>query len=233
MSALTIVQSVCSRLGLSIPTAVFSSTDAQVIQLRNLMNEEGQELRDWAAWTKLQTEKTFTTTAAAIQASAVPTDFGWYINETLWNRTRSVQYAGPTSESEWQAYQASITQVALPNGVFRFRGGNLLIYPSPTAGDNAAYEYVSLNWAQTSGNVGLSAMTADTDTAILDEKLIALGIRWRFLKSKGLDYAEDFRTYELQKAQSLARDGGKKRISLSGGTTQRYRGNIPEGNWNL
>lgn len=231
MTALSIIQQVTASMGLTVPVAVFSSTDDQVKQLRTLMNEEGQELRDWAAWTKLITEKTFSTTAAAIQANSVATDFAWYINETLWNRTLSVQYAGPVDSTEWQQFQASITQVALPNGVFRFLGGNLLIYPSPTAAQTCAYEYVSANWAQTSGSVGISAMTADTDTAILDEKLIALGIRWRFLKSKGLDYAEDFRTYEVQKAQALARDGGKKRISLSGTAPRRYRGNIPEGSW--
>ncbi len=226
MSALTIIQQVTSSLGIDIPTAVFSSTDPQIIQLRNLMNEEGQELRDWAAWTKITLEKTFTTTAAAIQASAVPTDFGWFVNDTLWNRTLSVRYAGPASPAEWQGYQAAIAPIALPNGIFRFRGGDLLIYPSPTAGQTAAYEYVSSYWV-----TGKAAMTADADTAILDEKLVALGVRWRFLKSKGLDYAEDFRTYELQKNFALSRDGGRKRVEMGGGSAQYFRGNIPEGSW--
>ncbi len=226
MTALTIMQQVTSSLGIDIPAAVFPSTDPQIIQLRNLMNEEGQELRDWAAWTKLQTEKTFTTTAAAIQASAVPTDFGWYINETLWNRTLALQYMGPVSSEEWQRAQASVVPIALPNGIFRFREGELLIHPPPAAGQTAAYEYASSYWVS-----GKAAMTADTDVAILDEKLIALGTRWRFLKSKGLDYAEDFRTYELQKNFALSRDGGRKRVEMGGGSSQYFRGNIPEGSW--
>lgn len=232
MSALTIIQTVTAGLGITVPSAVFSSTDDQIVQLRNLMNEEGQDLRDWAQWTKLQTEKTFTTTAAAIQASSVATDFAWFINDTMWNRTLSTKYIGPASAEEWQRFQASVTPIALPNGAFRFRGGSLLIYPSPTAGQTVGYEYASLNWAQTSGNVGLTAMTADTDTGILDEGLIALGIRWRFLKSKGFDYAEDFRTYEIRKERALGRDGGKKRVQLGGAAwTSTFRGNIPEGSW--
>ncbi len=234
MTALTIITKATARLGITTPTAVFSSTDDQIIQLRTLMNEEGEELGKAYPWTVLLTEKTFTTTAAAIQTSAVPTDFGWYMNDTLWNRTLSIRYGGPASSEEWQRYQASVTPIALPNGVFRFQGGNLLIYPPPTASQTAAYEYVSKYWAATAaGNAGtLAAMTADTDVSLLDENVISLGVRWRFLAAKGMDYAETFRSYELQKAQAIARDGGRRKHSLSGGSRPQYNGNIPDGSWN-
>tara|TARA_R110000868_G_scaffold221313_3_gene472871 strand:- start:2134 stop:2820 length:687 start_codon:yes stop_codon:yes gene_type:complete len=227
MSALTIIQKACARLGITVPTAVFSSTDDQIIQLRNLMNQEGVELADDVAWTRLITEKTFTSVAAAIQTSAVPTDFGWYLNDTMWNRGTMVKMSGPASAEEWQMYQA-IAIVALPAAVFRFRGGNILVYPSPVAGQTCAYEYVSTYWASGSQ----TAMTADADTALLDENLIVLGVIWRFLAAKGLDYAEAFRTYELEVAKAMGRDGGKKKMYVGGGQTMNpWNANIPDGSW--
>jgi hypothetical protein len=72
----------------------------------------------------------------------------------------------------------------------------------------------------------------DTDQAKLDEELVKLGIVWRWKNIKGLDYAEDFRTYEMQVANSIARDGGKRTISMDG---SRPPGvpvvGIPAGNW--
>lgn len=233
MSALTIIQSVASKILGAPPAAVFSSTDPAIVQLRSLMNEEGQELARGAsfdhAWRALITETTFSTTAAAAQTGAVPSDFGWYIDDTMWNRTTQWPINGPMTSQEWQASQAVPTTGIYP--FFRFRGSSLLIYPTPIASQTVAYEYVTKNWAQTSGSSGLAAMTADTDTALLEERLIELGVRWRYLKAKGLSYDEDFRTYQLEVGKAISRDGGRRTHSL-GGARQRQRSSlVPEGSW--
>lgn len=236
MTALSILQDAATRLGISKPLTVFSNTDDAVVQLRALLNQEGMELGNGAgqgyAWTKLITEKTFTTTAAAIQASSIATDFNWYLNDTMWNRTTMIKMYGPVSAEEWQRIQA-ITQVSLPAAYFRFRGGNILIYPSPTVGQTAAYEYVSSYWCQNSSAVGATSMSADDDTAIIGENLITLGVIWRYLKAKGLDYAEDFRTYQIEVGKAMARDGGKAKRGLHGPTQSQWNANIAEGSWAL
>ena len=231
MSALTIVQNAAARLGLTAITAtpiVFTSTDAQIIQLRNLMNEEGLALTEDPdqAWTALMREQTFITVAQAIQTNAVPTDFTWYLNDTMWNRTTMVKLWGPASPEQWQAYQ-SLALISLPAAVFRFRGGDLLIYPTPVAGNTCAYEYGSSYWVSGDKTV----MTADTDTARISEEVITLGVIWRFLKAKGFDYAEEFRSYQISKQQAVSRDGGKAKVYLGGGPVNPWNANIPQGNW--
>lgn len=237
MTAITIIQAATGELGLAIPSAVFSSTDAQIIQLRRLLNRSGQILARRAAWTKLTKEQTFTTVAAAAQTSSVPSDFGWYINGTMWNRTTDRPILGPLSAPDWQAQQA-VGSIALPDSYFRFRGASatdrILIYPTPTAGQTAAYEYVSNQWCESSGGTDQSAFAADSDVSFFDDELHTLDVIWRFLKAKGLDYAEEFRSFEYEFARALARDGGKDRLRLEGGrSTPRYNGNIPDGNWTL
>lgn len=236
MTALTIVQQACSRLGLSSPSVVFSSTDAQIIQFRNLMNAEGKFLAKRAAWHRITKEKTFTTVAAAAQTSSVATDFAWYLNETMWNRDTDRPIFGPMSPQEWQANQAS-SLVSLPDAYFRFQGtgtASILIYPTPTAGQTVAYEYISNQWCESSGGTDQSAFAADTDVGLLDEELITLGVIWRFLKAKGFDYAEEFRDYQTEVMQAIARDGGKARLYLHGGKgSTPYGPNIGEGNWTL
>lgn len=226
MTALTIVQNACSRLGLTAPAVVFTSTDAQIIQLRNLMNEEGVELSRASPWTKLITEKTFTTVAQALQTSAVPTDFNWYLNDTMWNRTTRIKIGGPVSAEDWQTFQA-ISLLSIPASVFRFRGGDILLYPTPAVGQTVAYEYGTTYWAAGSK----IAFTADTDTALIDENLMALGLRWRFKAAKGFDYAEDFRTYEIEKQKVIARDGGRRKSYIGGSQRNPWNANIPEGSW--
>jgi hypothetical protein len=226
MSALTVVQNVCGKLGITAPNAVFSSTDPQIIQIRTIMNDEGRDLSRAHTWTALLKQQTFTSVAQAVQTGAVPTDFNWYMNDTMWNRGTQVKVGGPVSPEDWQAFQA-IALLAIPNAVFRFRGGDILIYPTPAAGQTIAYEYGSTYWVQGSK----TEYTADADVAVLDETIIALGTRWRFLKSKGMDYAEDFRSYEIAKQQAVSRDGGRQKVYLGGYPRNPWNFNIPQSNW--
>jgi hypothetical protein len=59
-------------------------------------------------------------------------------------------------------------------------------------------------------------------------------LRWRWKKEHGLEYAEDFRTYEGEVANALGRDGGKP-ILYQDGTAPRAKPGVivPEYSWNL
>lgn len=236
MSALTIAQNAANRIKIPQPSSLFGANDDQSILLRTLINEEGKTLVGGGEetdhpWSVLVTEQTFTGVAAAIQTSAIPSDFAWIINESMWNRTRKWRCTGPLDSKEWQYLQAVPSANVYP--YFRFKGGNILIYPSPTAGDSFAYEYISKNWAQTSGSVGISDMSADTDTSLIDEEILTRGVVWRFLASKGLDYAEAFRKYSIYLTKACARDGGKRRLNLGGRDERRFVGNVAEGSWSV
>jgi hypothetical protein len=221
MTILSIVNNAQDRLGLPRASAVMVSSDETVVQLRGLAQQEGRELAREGAWQALTSEKTFTTVAAAAQTSSVPTDFDWYIPDTMFNRTRTRRVEGPVTAAIWQDIQASL--VTYVNPAFRIRGSTILITPTPSAGDTVAYEYVTKNWCQSVASVAQALWTVDTDTALVDEELHTLGIVWRFKKAKGFDYAEEFTTYQVQVKQALNRDGARPRISTDGG----YRDRVP------
>ena len=52
-------------------------------------------------------------------------------------------------------------------------------------------------------------------------------------KSKGLDYAEDFATYELAIEQAVARDGGASMLSLAPQPVDLNRVNLPDGSFGV
>jgi len=218
MTALSIVQTAAAWLALPVPSAVFSATDQQTIQLRNLLNEEGAELCSWPdhAWTKLIKEKTFSTTAASIQTGAVATDFARFCDGSAWDRTTDRPLWGPMSPQQWQQEKAGPTFTSMYYG-FRIRGNDFLMTPTPTAGDTVAYEYVSNLYVYASGDSTptKSSFTADTDTSVFDETLVARGVRWRFLKAKGLSAEAEYQIW-LEMVQRLAaRDGGMPKLSAS------------------
>jgi len=237
MSLLTVVQSFCQRTKLPVPVSVMGSADPQIIQIRALLEEVGNDLASRGSWQELTYETSLTTTATESQgamATLCPNGFRYIKNQTIWSRTRRLPVCGPLDAREWQMLKALF--VNGPYYRFRIRGNLLLVNPVPPANESWYWEYVSSNWILgADGTTYSSAFNLDTDTFILPESLMVMGLRWNWKKEKGLDYAEDFRTYEMQIKDAMGRDGGKTVLRADGGA---FRGPqpgifVPTGSWNL
>ena len=215
-------------MSIPVPTEVVNSTDAQVQQLYALANEEGDELSGTYDWQVMRRQHLFNTVASAVQSSAIPSDLDHFIANSFFNRTTRRYIYGPITPQEWQAIQAQpqLNRVFL---AFIERDGQFLVTPTPDVGQTIAYEYITTNWAKSAAGSAQSSFLADTDTTYLDDKLFPLGLRWRFLKSKGLDYSEDFRTYQGERNQRMARDGGNGVIDSTGGNYYGWSTSIQEG----
>ena len=236
MTLLSIVKDAADAIGLPRPTAVYSSTDQQVRTLLSLSNRGGKALLDRYPWSASIKEATFTSLAAELQGAmaTLAPGFKAILNETIWNRSATRPAGGPVSPGQWQAYKAQ--NIAGPWDRYRIQSGNLYIIPAPAAGQTFAFEYLSTYWCQSSGGTAQTAWAADTDTGLLDEELLTLDLIWHFKQAKGLDYGEDFRTFEMQAVNAMGRDGGKPRLSaaVDGDAMTRARApSVPEGSWSL
>lgn len=212
MTMLSIIRTACQRIGIAAPSAVASSTDAQVVQLLALLNEEGEELSTGTSvglsydWQALQTEASFTTVATESQGAitTIAPGFKYIIDGTIWDRTRRLPAYGSLDPQTWQNYKS--WGVTNPFPKYRVRGGLLLLMPVPAAGDSYYFEFQSANWCTSSGGTGQIAFAADADVGLLDEQLMTAGLIWRWKQVKGFDYAEDFRKYETRVVNAIARD---------------------------
>jgi hypothetical protein len=218
MSVLTVVQYVCGRTNVPVPTTVLGNTDTQIVQMLRLLEEEGNDLARRGPWQALTFEATHTTLALEDQGAVTSIATNGYRDikhGTFWDRTNTLPILGPVSDMDWQRLKGMATTG--PRYQFRIRGGKLLINPTPTAGYTWAFEYISKYWMLgIDGTTYKDYATLDTDTILLPEDLVLMGLRWRWKKEKGLDYAEDMRTYEFQVKDALSRDGGKDTINMNG-----------------
>ena len=199
-------------------------------QLHAICVEEADDLVASFNWQALLRQHTFVTVAAPEQVDAIPSDLDRFIPNSFFNRTTRRPVLGPISPQLWQNIQANpqVNRVIL---AYRERDGVFLITPNPPADQTIAFEYSSTEWAVSAvGDFTYTKWDADTDTSFVSEKLIKLGARWRWRKAKGLPYSEDYDTYQMQKEQTQARDGGSTVLNLTGGGDWVYVGNpnVPE-----
>lgn len=173
---------------------------------------------------------------------ALPNDFKWYLNRTMWDRTNHWELIGPVSPQvdEWER-SGIVTvgprkrwrQVGLPNTCWR-------IWPPPTASTDwpstLVFEYMSDYWVLgADGVTPQPAFTTDADTPIVDSNAIVLSVKWRLWQIKGFEYGAMQAEANDYIARLSARDGGSPDLTL--GRRQNIDDylispwNAPDGNW--
>ena len=209
MSLLTLCQGAASSLSLPAITAIVGDTSSNSVLLLTLAKREGRELARRHDWQNLVIAHTWTTTATEAQALALPSDFDHFVPDVeIWNRSSNSLLSGPTPSNYWQRLQSGISGGV--NGWWRVLGNVLHVYPAPEAGLTFALDYVSKNYCESSGGTDQSDWAADADVGRVPEHLIELGVTWRWLRAKGMDYAEELATYEREVEKAASRDRGLK-----------------------
>ena len=170
---------------------------------------------------------------------ALPSDFKSPVDNTFWDRSRFWSMRGPLSPQQWQLYKSSVIGRASIQRRFRFRrsptGGQVLsIDPTPTDnGSQLVFEYVSTGWCVSQTGVFQSSWQADTDTCVIDEYLLRLGLKWRLLRRKGMSYNEELDEYETEVGKAMSKDGGAAILDLTPMNTLQLLSpwNVPETNF--
>lgn len=238
MSVLEIIARMTNAVGVPEPSTAVANQNEDVQQLVELLNQEGRQLSKRGNWQALTFEASFTSVATESQGTlasiiGATQELRKIINETIWDRTSQQQFYGPLSP---RARQASLAQsLSSPFPRYFIRGGTLRMNPAPTAGDTCYFEYVSNMWCTDSAGVTYRRnIAADTDLMLLDDEIMLAGLEWRWLRKKGLSYAEEFQTYEALVATALMADGTKPVIAMDNQSNVRPRGAIPpSGSWSL
>ena len=216
MTLLSICQNVADFTGFERPTSIISNTDPIARQLLALAQREGKQLMRMSDWAILKKEHTFSTSNGTA-AYALPSDFDRLVLETSYNRSDNDILTGPISSAEYQLVNHGMATTGTTEKFRLKAASNALKFeldPTPSSTQTIGFEYVSNQFCQSSGGSGQAVWTADTDTGILDETTMEMGITWRFKSSHGLDFAEDFRQYQLEVRQAIARNGSAPILQL-------------------
>ena len=216
MTLLSICQNVADFTGFERPVTVIDNTDPIARQLLALAQREGKQLMRTSDWAILKKEHTFSTSSGTA-AYALPSDFDRLVLETSYNRSDNDILTGPISSSEYQLVNHGMATTGTTEKFRLKSASNALKFeldPTPSSTQTIGFEYVSTQFCQSSGGSGQAAWAADTDTGILDETTMEMGITWRFKAAHGLEYGEDYKQYQLEVRQAVARNGSSPVLQL-------------------
>jgi len=186
---------------------VFASTDQVAVEFADLANEVATDImksHDWRALTKV----------AQVVGNGgfnypLPPDYdrmvlGSEIDDAdrwFWG------YDSFDSVNEWMRFRSGTYSIVSPGG-WIILGGELQFYPAPNG--TAQYPYISNQYARDASGNPASAFVSDADSFVLDNRLLTLGLIWRWNEQKGQEYSEALATYEAALSQAQARDKGAR-----------------------
>lgn len=175
-----------------------TSGDTQISrEMLDLANEVATDImrsHDWRDLTKVHS-----ITADGVTAGyPKPADF-----DRLTGDDEIAGYRGLHTVDEW---------VDATQGNYTGRGGWIilggLIQFAPAISGTIPFAYISNHVVRLSDGSTAAEFDADDNEFILDDRLLTLGLIWRWKAQKGLDYSEDMATYEIALAQAQTRDRG-------------------------
>jgi hypothetical protein len=214
MSLLTIVQDAMALCGLSSVSQAYGVNDSTVAQFVALSQVEGDELSRFHDWRSLKVMAQLTGDGTSTLWD-LPEDFDRFMSgEILWSNDSAGELLPLVSDQELVALKAQETDP--PESVWRLFGDQIEIWPALSNGEIVTTEYRSSYWIlDNNATTRKARWSADTDRAIVPERLITLGLVWRWKQAKGFDYSESFRSYQFERQRAAGVDGGSPTIQIS------------------
>lgn len=210
MTLKSVVDSAAIRVVGNAPTAVMSSQDQIAIEMRDLVNDVAVAIADSNDWREITKIASFTGDGVQT-AFPIPED---YDRMTVNNGIRDMKnwfwgYFPFDSVNEFLMMQENGFALLSPGG-WIILNDSFNFVPAPNG--TAQFPYISKFIVKGADNALKSSFTADDDTFLLSERLLTLGLIWRYKAQKGLDYTEDLATYESDLSQKQARDRGQRSV---------------------
>ena len=171
---------------------------------------------------------------AAQDTYLVPTDFDFFINRTMWDRTNRWELLGPDTPQMDQWHQSGVVPTG-PRRHFRklspyMNNGQFRLWPAPyeiASNLQLVFEYSSNLCVATAGNFAVptgasfdqpsnfsSTWTTDTDQSVLDDDLLIKGLEWKVWQRKGFNYQDMKNDWIDYVDQQWARDGARPTLNI-------------------
>jgi hypothetical protein len=213
MSVLSVIQSACtSGIALAKPTSVFGSAVREHLELATLAQEMAEMIASAHEWEKLNRIATITGDGST-EDFDLPTDYDRMLDKSqLWTSSLETPLSPVSDRDEWLGLDVQSFDFVV-NAWIKY-GDQIHIKPAPADAEAIKYWYQSNLIVAPASGTNKAAFDTDTDTFRIDERLLKLGIIWRWREMKGLPYAENLADYERALAKRIAEDKGSRIIRI-------------------
>ena len=190
-----------------------NSADPDDKQMVSIANRVAYEIMNYYDWNELR--KTFILQLeTGKDRYPLPNDWQSLVPDSSWESDGSRPAEIPVSNSSWYMYKFTAFS---DGGIFRANiyGNEIEVYDSE-GGSSISMAYITSMPILSSEGEAKELFTNDTDTWILDDQLLILGIQAHWQQAKLMPtYGEHFTNYMRKMGEAIARSTGGRIIGGS------------------
>lgn len=147
-------------------------------------------------------------------AYSLPPDFERITNRTQWDKSKHWESLGPEDAQQWQWLKSGYISTG-PRIRWRILDNQYQIWPPMNTNEYLGWEYKSKGWVRSPTGAVQNSFTNDSDTTVLDDRLIVLSTKLKYFQVKSFDTTalqqDYFRYLNVCKAQ----DKGAPNLSFA------------------
>lgn len=212
-----------AECSLAVPAVFYLNTTTSYAQLKRYMYLAAKELSQRIDWAVLTIDGTITGDGGSTYA--LPSDFLRLTREddddnpAVWSVDMRRAFKPVTANGQWTV----LTSMGpTPSYGYRVVGGNIEFTQNLAVGQTVTISYVSTKWIQSAGS-SVATWSADADYTLLPARLIELGVEWRWMRKRGLEFASYQGEFEMELSRAAGDDRSLRKISFG----QRPQGGSP------
>jgi hypothetical protein len=202
-----VIETALAMCGLSSVADPYASQDDVQVQIRALLNQCGRELYAAHQWQQFVRTETISTGADPGTTHPdgnydLPSDFGYFINQTGWTPTNigmGLPLAGPLTEQQYSYLVATNLASSTIYVSFRMADGYLSVLPAPApANIDITFHYVSNGWVDVNGaGTSFASKAENSDDIIMFEPvLISTMLALRYKQAKNLNSKDTLEQFQ-------------------------------------
>jgi len=144
----------------------------------------------------------------------LPADFETITNRTHWDKSKHWEMLGPEDAQQWQWLKSGYISTG-PRVRWRILDNQFQIWPVMNTDEYLGWEYKSKGWARSAAGAIKNSFTADTDTTVLDDRIVVLLTKMKYWGIKGFDTTVVSQDYARYLSVAKANDKGAPNLSFA------------------
>jgi predicted GNAT superfamily acetyltransferase len=144
----------------------------------------------------------------------LPADFETITDRTQWDKSKHWEMLGPEDAQQWQWLKSGYISTG-PRVRWRILDNQFQIWPVMNTQEYLGWEYRSKGWARSVDGAIKNSFTADTDTTVLDDRIMVLYTKLKYFQIKAFDTTALTQDYQRYLTIAKANDKGAPNLSFA------------------
>lgn len=210
MAVLKSLQSAALRLTGTQPNVFFGSSEQIAVELCDLVNEVAHDIADHGDWQKLIKTVTYQGDGTT-KAFPLPEDYARQLQRSDVQDLNNWVFGFSRSTDINEFMFAEARNFQTYPGLWTIVDDEMRFTPAPPAAQSATWPYITSYWAYDNQTLTTKPeFTNDSDDFLLSDRLLTLGLVYRWRKYKAMEYGGDEEDYLTELNRVYTNNAGSK-----------------------